>query len=117
MKRRAQAVLPALLLALLASPALADGFIIVEPPRDRPRPPGGLFPLAVERHDVTVTIDGQVATTRVDQVFRNPLAERLEGLYEPLARGMRAALPYVDVFAGGYNLASLEEIAERLTKI
>lgn len=76
-------VLPLLLLAGSAQLALADGFIVVEPPLQRPRPwPGrGPFPLAVQSHDVTVTIDGQVATTRIDQVFRNPLDLRLEGTY------------------------------------
>jgi hypothetical protein len=39
----------------------------------------------------------------------NPLKEDPE--YEPLARGMHAALPYVDVFEGGHNLASLEAVA------
>lgn len=75
-----------LLLAGLAPAALADGMIIVQPPPDwEPRRPlpwrGGIFPLAVEHHDVKVTIDGQVATTVVDQTFRNPLPQRLEGTY------------------------------------
>jgi hypothetical protein len=30
---------------------------------------------------------------------------------------MKAALPYVDDFAGGYNLASLEEVAGRLAEL
>jgi uncharacterized protein with von Willebrand factor type A (vWA) domain len=45
-------------------------------------------------------------------VWLNPLQESPE--YEPLARGMAAALPYVDVFASGHNLASLEELGSRL---
>ena len=45
-------------------------------------------------------------------VWLNPLQESPE--YEPLARGMAAALPYVDVFASGHNLASLEEVASEL---
>ncbi|HBP17985.1 MAG TPA: trypsin [Planctomycetes bacterium] len=80
------------LLLACSAPALADGFILVEhtgriAPRPRPRPmprPPGLrrgFPLAVENHDVKVTIDGSVATTEIDQVFRNPLDQRLEGMY------------------------------------
>jgi uncharacterized protein with von Willebrand factor type A (vWA) domain len=36
--------------------------------------------------------------------------------YEPLARGMRAALPYIDVFASGHNLASLEQLTEVLSR-
>ncbi len=41
-------------------------------------------------------------------VWLNPLQE--DPRYEPLARGMRAALPYVDVFAPGHDLASLEAL-------
>jgi uncharacterized protein with von Willebrand factor type A (vWA) domain len=48
-------------------------------------------------------------------VWLNPLQE--DPAYEPLARGMKAALPYVDDFAGGYNLASLEEVADRLARL
>jgi len=47
-------------------------------------------------------------------VWLNPLQE--DPAYEPLARGMHAALPYVDDFAGGHNLASLEAVADRLTR-
>jgi uncharacterized protein len=47
-------------------------------------------------------------------VWLNPLQE--DPAYEPLARGMKAALPYVDDFAGGHNLASLEAVAERLAR-
>jgi uncharacterized protein with von Willebrand factor type A (vWA) domain len=42
-------------------------------------------------------------------VWLNPL--KGDPAYEPLARGMQAALRHVDVFASGHNLASLEEIA------
>ena len=45
-------------------------------------------------------------------VWLNPLKE--DPAYEPLARGMRAALPHVDDFASGHNLASLEAVAESL---
>lgn len=34
--------------------------------------------------------------------------------YEPLGGGMRAALPYVDRFLAGHNIASLEELADLL---
>jgi uncharacterized protein with von Willebrand factor type A (vWA) domain len=34
--------------------------------------------------------------------------------YEPLARGMAAALPSIDVFLSGHNLASLEDLARAL---
>jgi hypothetical protein len=45
-------------------------------------------------------------------VWLNPLKGNPD--YEPLVRGMRAALPHVDVFASGHNLASLEEVAATL---
>jgi uncharacterized protein with von Willebrand factor type A (vWA) domain len=35
--------------------------------------------------------------------------------YEPLARGMAASLPYVDVFLPGHNLESLESLAAAVT--
>jgi hypothetical protein len=46
-------------------------------------------------------------------VWLNPLKQ--DPAYEPLARGMQAALPYIDVLASGHNLASLEEAALQLT--
>jgi uncharacterized protein with von Willebrand factor type A (vWA) domain len=48
-------------------------------------------------------------------VWLNPLQE--DPAYEPLARGMKAALPYVDDFAGGHNLASLQATADRLARV
>jgi uncharacterized protein with von Willebrand factor type A (vWA) domain len=48
-------------------------------------------------------------------VWLNPLQE--DPAYEPLARGMKAALPHVDVFASGHSLASLEELAAALENL
>jgi uncharacterized protein len=45
-------------------------------------------------------------------VWVNPL--KGDPLYEPLARGMAAALPHVDVFLPGHNLASLETLGRIL---
>ncbi len=42
-------------------------------------------------------------------VWLNPLKAHPD--YEPLTRGMQAALPHVDVFLAGNSLASLEELA------
>ena len=42
-------------------------------------------------------------------VWVNPL--KGSPRYEPLARGMAAALPSIDVFLAGHNLESLEELA------
>ena len=43
-------------------------------------------------------------------VWLNPLKAAAD--YEPLTRGMVAALPHVDRFLAGNTLASLEELAE-----
>jgi hypothetical protein len=48
-------------------------------------------------------------------VWANPLKGNPE--YQPLAGGMRAALPYVDRFLPGHNLRSLEELATVLAGI
>ncbi len=45
-------------------------------------------------------------------VWLNPLME--DPAYEPLARGMRASLRYIDLFASGHNLASLEAVGGAL---
>jgi uncharacterized protein len=48
-------------------------------------------------------------------VWLNPLMESPD--YAPLARGMRAALPHVDVFAAGHDLVSLEGVAETIARL
>ncbi len=48
-------------------------------------------------------------------VWVNPLKGNPE--YQPLAGGMRAALPFVDRFVSGHNLRSLEELATVLAGI
>jgi len=45
-------------------------------------------------------------------VWLNPLKASPD--YEPLTRGMQAALPYVDHFLAGNSIASLEELADLL---
>jgi uncharacterized protein len=45
-------------------------------------------------------------------VWLNPLKAQPD--YEPLTRGMQAALPHVDLFLAGNSLASLEELALRM---
>ncbi len=79
------------MLAAILTPALtpavqADGVIIPEPPIcircPVPPPPAHEVPyLTVQSHHVNVTLDRQVATTRVDQVFRNDSEWSLEGTY------------------------------------
>lgn len=69
-----------LMLIFAAPPASADGFIIPVPPRDRPVP-WREIPLTIKYHRVEVTIENQVATTRVDQVFVNEAGFAVEGTY------------------------------------
>jgi Ca-activated chloride channel family protein len=72
-----------ILLATLLTPisALADGIIVPDPCRDCPVPPPPMTQLAVKYHRVTVTINDQIATTHVDQVFYNPNDWQVEGTY------------------------------------
>jgi uncharacterized protein len=70
-----------------------------------------------EREDVSL-IDREMARLHRAAyaiVWVNPLKGSPE--YQPLAGGMRAALPYVDRFVSGHNLASLERLASVLTGI
>lgn len=87
--------------ALLAPPlaAFADGIIVVDPPicidqpcptpppcpTDIPCPWPTPFPigdqLEIKYHRVTVTIENQIATTQVDQLFYNPNDWVAEGKY------------------------------------
>jgi hypothetical protein len=48
-------------------------------------------------------------------IWLNPLLGSAD--YQPLTRGMQAALPYVDDFLPVHNLASIEQLAERLTSL
>ena len=79
MKRITALLIAAWITLALAAPAAADGIIIIDPP---PEPPPEWTPwLTIRYHRVHVTIDGQIATTRVDQVFRNDGASAAEGTY------------------------------------
>ena len=71
-----------ILLVLLIGPtvpALADGIIIPDPPPDVPIVEVPF--LTIKYHRVTVTIEDQVATTHVDQVFVNEGRHEVEGTY------------------------------------
>src|SRR6185503_12778358 len=87
-------ILLSLVLALLAPLfARADGLIVINnfvgddtprvPHPEWSRPPHRYIfaPLEVSYHHVNVKIDGQIATTSVDQEFFNPNSQRLEGNY------------------------------------
>ncbi len=69
--------LSALLIA--TTPLKADGIIIIDPP---PVPPPHWEPwLTIQSHHVTVSIEDQIATTKIDQVFRNDGPGTAEGTY------------------------------------
>lgn len=71
-------VLTGLILVLLSSQALADGFIIPRPiPPYEPIPPM----LSIKYHHVDIKITDQLAETFVDQVFKNNYHRDLEGTY------------------------------------
>src|SRR5215471_9630771 len=84
-----------LLTLLTTLSARADGLIVIREPgpiptRPRPHPPHHheFAPLEVAYHHVKVKIDGQIATTSVDQEFYNPNPQRLEGTYLfPIPKG------------------------------
>ncbi len=70
-----------------------------------------------ERHDAALVGREMARLQRAAYavVWVNPLKGSPE--YQPLAGGMRAALPHVDRFVAGHNLASLEELAAVLAGI
>jgi Ca-activated chloride channel family protein len=93
-------LLAALFLLAVPSAVYADGIIVPDPPPpgclplvSQPEPiPGWLTPvpiticpprpeLAIVYHRVTVTIQDQLAVTRVDQAFRNDSGATVEGMY------------------------------------
>jgi uncharacterized protein with von Willebrand factor type A (vWA) domain len=63
-----------------------------------------------ERGDPTLIADQMARLSRVARkvVWVNPLKATRD--YAPLARGMAAALPYVDEFVDGHNLNALEDL-------
>jgi len=65
------------IMILLSSLSLADGLIIIR----NPVPPLSPFPLEVVYHHVDVKINGNVATTYIDQEFFNPTDILMEGYY------------------------------------
>lgn len=65
----------------------------------------------LERGDPDLLADEMARLSRAAHrvVWVNPL--KADDRYQPLARGMSAALPYVDRFVPGHDLASLEALA------
>ncbi len=76
----------AMLILFVITPVFADGIIIPDPPICPPEGcppiiPRPLSQVSIKYHHVKVQIDQQVATTSVDQVFYNPNAYPVEGMY------------------------------------
>jgi uncharacterized protein with von Willebrand factor type A (vWA) domain len=69
-----------------------------------------------ERGDPTVIADQMARLSRVAYrvVWVNPL--KASPGYAPLARGMAAALPYIDELVEGHNLNALEELVEIVSR-
>lgn len=59
-------------------PPFGVGTVGARPPGEQGAPRS---PLAIRRMDVRVTVDGDLATTEVDQVFFNGASEAVEGIY------------------------------------
>src|SRR4030042_2342303 len=74
-----------ILTLLFPASAFADGIIIPDPPLCDPAPCPPVFipmdQLVIRYHHVTVTIEDQLAISRVDQVFYNPNDWTIEGTY------------------------------------
>lgn len=69
-----------------------------------------------DRGDPGLLADAMARLSRVAHrlVWVNPL--KASDGYEPLARGMAAALPYVDEFVSGHSLAALQELADVIAR-
>ena len=67
-----------------------------------------------DRGDVEVLAEQMIRLSRLSYrvIWVNPL--KAAPGYQPLAKGMAAALPYIDVFLSGHNFESLEELARAI---
>ncbi|MFL7793687.1 MAG: VIT domain-containing protein, partial [Anaerolineae bacterium] len=85
--RLATIIAVVILLLTITAPALADGIVVPDPPPD-PMPMEEMPWLTIRYHRVDVTIENQVATTRVEQEFVNEYDWEAEGTYIfPLPEG------------------------------
>jgi Ca-activated chloride channel family protein len=82
---RVRVLIVTLLLILISQlPVFADGLIIIREPVPTLSP----FPLEVRYHHVDVKINGNIASTYIDQEFYNPTNMNLEGYYIfPIPKG------------------------------
>lgn len=124
-------ILFSIVLALFTSfSARADGLIVIDRivgddtpdfarhPIPWPQPPHHHFfaPLEVAYHHVNVKIDGQIATTSVDQEFYNPNSQRLEGTYLfPVPKGAQIDKFTMDI--GGKQVEAELLPADKARKI
>lgn len=101
--------LPACLLALvMAMPVSAHGLLI---PEDRQVPP-----LAMVHHRVNISIEDQVATTKIEQVFRNHTDRQLEATYIfPIPKG--ASVNKFSMSVDGKDVSGELVDAEKARKI
>ncbi len=69
-----------------------------------------------DRGDVAVLAEQMMRLSRLAYkvIWVNPL--KAAPGYQPLARGMAAALPHVDIFLSGHNFESLEELARGIAE-
>jgi uncharacterized protein with von Willebrand factor type A (vWA) domain len=69
-----------------------------------------------DRGDPAVLAEQMARLSRVAHriVWVNPL--KVTPGYAPLARGMAAALPYIDSFVEGHSLAALQELAVEISR-
>ena len=74
--RNFHAMLFILLLTGFIQSVYAQGIVLTNAPRNTQ-----LQNIRIEKHHVNVTIDNQLATTKIDQVFANPNNRQLEGTY------------------------------------
>ena len=74
--RNFHAILFILLLTGVVQSVYAQGIVFTNAPRNTQ-----LQNIRIEKHHVNVTIDNQLATTKIDQVFANPNNRQLEGTY------------------------------------
>jgi Ca-activated chloride channel family protein len=118
MRLPALATLLSLALLLFATPVRPDGLVIVRPTPGLPHP----TQLAVKYHNVDIAIRDQVASVKIDQVFRNPNGRELEGEYIfPIPDGAAVSdfVLYVDgrpVHAEAMDAAQALRIYEELVR-
>ncbi|MBN1877562.1 MAG: VWA domain-containing protein [Anaerolineae bacterium] len=79
MKMLIKLVVAIVTILFVTQPVFADGIIIIDPPPE-PLPIIENW-LTIQYHRVTVTIEDQIAITKVDQVFRNDGMHPVEGTY------------------------------------